>query len=81
MNGIIKKMGDIVGGLFLLCSGIFLLFLYFVVRKMADNWFISFLMLLFLVGLGLGGIILGIKRIIFTAHERRNNFTGSGPYS
>ncbi len=69
--GIISKLGDILGGLFLLCSGVILLFLYFIMRKMADNWFIASLLLFFLVGLGLGGIILGIRRLIFTARSKK----------
>jgi len=69
--GIISKIGDIIGGLFLLCSGIVFILLYFAMRKMADNWFIAFLMLLFLVGLGLAGIIFGIRRIIFTARTKK----------
>ncbi len=62
--GILSKLGDIIGGIFLLFTGIILLFLYFAMSKMADNWFIAFSMFLFLCGLGLAGIFLGGRRII-----------------
>ncbi len=63
MKNLLKRVVDILGGLFLLLTGIFLLFLYLVLRTKADNWFISFLLILFLIGLGFGGIILGVRRI------------------
>jgi len=64
--GILSKIGDIIGGVFLLLTGMVLLSLYYVMRKMPDNWFIALLLFLFLIGLGLGGIILGARRIILS---------------
>ena len=69
--GVVGKIGDIIGGLFLLLTGIILLFLYLIMHKMANHWFMAFWLFFFLCGLGLGGIILGTRRIILAIRNIR----------
>jgi len=57
---------DIVGGLFLVVTGALLVVFYFAFRSLADNVFISFLLLLFLIGLGIGAIVAGSRRVYRT---------------
>lgn len=63
---ILSKIIDFLGGLFLILTGLFLIYLYGCLHSKADNWFISFAILLFLLGLGIGAIILGSRRIFIT---------------
>ncbi len=60
------KLLDFLGGLFLVMTGLFLLFLYACLYTKADNWLISFAMLLFLLGLGIAAIIFGARRAFIT---------------
>lgn len=63
---ILSVIVDLLGGLFLILAGALLLVLYVGFRAKADSWFISFLLILFLIGLGLGGIGLGLRRLYAT---------------
>ncbi|MCL5879071.1 MAG: hypothetical protein M1428_04665 [Deltaproteobacteria bacterium] len=62
----IDKIIDIIVGLFLVVTGLFLLFLYGILHAKAPNALIAFSMILFLVLLGVGAIGLGIWRIVET---------------
>jgi hypothetical protein len=59
----ILRIMDIIGGAFLVIAGLFLVYLYFCLRSKANNWFIALSALLFFLGLGVGAIILGARRI------------------
>lgn len=63
MSNFLKKMLDVLGGLFLIITGSIIFLLYFCLRNIADNAFISLSTFLFTFCMGLGGIILGIRRI------------------
>jgi hypothetical protein len=62
----INKIIDIILGLFLMMTGLFLLLLYGCLHAKADNALITFSMILFLFVLGIGAIILGIWRVLVT---------------
>ena len=47
-------------------TGSFLLYLYGCLYSKTDNWFMSFEMILFLLGVGIGAIILGFRSVLFT---------------
>lgn len=59
----LKSLMDLLGGVFLVITGIVLLLLYPVFNRIADNWFIKMGLFLFLLGLGMCGIIFGLRRI------------------
>lgn len=62
----LTKLIDFLGGLFLVITGSFLLYLYGCLYSKTDNWFMSFEMILFLLGVGIGAIILGFRSVLFT---------------
>ncbi len=64
-----KKILDVIGGLFLISTGLVLVFIYMCLRSKADNWFVSFMILVFLLGLGAGATVLGCLRIYRTVKE------------
>lgn len=61
---------DLIGGLFLILTGLFLLVLYICLRTKADNWFIAFTVFLFLFGLGIVAIAFGVRRIILLLRSK-----------
>ena len=63
---VIDKVIDIIVGLFLMVTGLFLLLLYGVLHAKAPNALIAFSMIVFLVLLGIGAIGLGTWRIVAT---------------
>ncbi|MCL4479373.1 MAG: hypothetical protein M1381_09795 [Deltaproteobacteria bacterium] len=63
---VINKIIDIILGLFLIMTGLFLLLLYVCLHAKADNALIAFSMILFLLVLGIGAIVLGVRRIFST---------------
>lgn len=67
-----KLLLDLIGAVFLILSGLFLLLLYICLRTKVDNWFIAFCIFLFLFGLGVGAIALGIRRIILLLKRTTN---------
>ncbi len=58
-----KRIMDFIGSLFLVSTGLILVYLYMCLRSKADNWFASFMMIMFLLGLGIGATVLGCRRI------------------
>jgi len=67
-----KFLINLIGSLFLILLGIFLLILYVVFRTRADTWFIAFAVFLFLFGLGVGAIALGVRRIMLLSRNSIN---------
>lgn len=68
-----KYLFNLIAGLSLILFGLFLLVLYVVLRTKADNWFIAFAVFLFLFGLGVGAIALGVRRIMLLSRNPINN--------
>lgn len=60
------KVIDIILGLFLIMTGLFLLLMYVCLHAKADNVLIAFSMILFLLVLGIVSIVLGVRRIFST---------------
>jgi hypothetical protein len=67
-----KFLFDLIGGVFLILSGLFLLFLYVCLRTKVDNWFMALCVFLFLFGLGVGAIALGVSRIMLLSKSTTN---------
>jgi len=68
-----KFLFNLIVGLSFILLGLFLLVLYVVLRTKADNWFIAFAIFLFLFGLGVGAIALGVRRIMLFSRTPVNN--------
>ena len=62
---------NLIGGLFLILLGLFLLILYVVFRTRADTWFTAFAVFLFLFGFGVGAIALGVRRIMLLSRNSK----------
>jgi hypothetical protein len=65
----VAKLFDVLGGMFLVLSGSLIIIVLLSFLRKAENWFISFCLLLFLVILGFGGIVLGSRRIFIALKE------------
>jgi len=66
---ILGKIGDIIGGLFLVWAGSIIFLLYFCFNKTEEFAFIKLGIFLFMFCLGLGGIILGFRRIVLAIRD------------
>jgi hypothetical protein len=73
---ILGKIGDIIGGLFLVWAGSVIFLLYFCFNKTEEFAFIKLLLFLFMFCLGLGGIILGFRRIFIAIRDIINLIKG-----
>lgn len=73
---ILRKIGDIIGGLFLIWAGSVIFLLYFCFNKTEEFAFIKLLLFLFMFCLGLGGIILGFRRIFIAIRDIINLIKG-----
>ncbi len=73
MKKLLLKISDLLGGIFLIFTGLFLIFLYACLYSKTDNWFMSFAFILFLLGLGIGAFILGLRRLFLTLKEALQN--------
>jgi len=69
ISRIAVKIVDIIGGLFLILTGLFLLYIYVCLYSKVDNLFISFTLILFLLGLGIVAIVLGFRRFFITINR------------
>ncbi|MCJ8503205.1 hypothetical protein [Desulfatitalea alkaliphila] len=72
-----KRILDILGALFLLLTGMFLILLFFNFRAKTDNPMIAILLFVFLLGLGACAIIFGIRRFWITFKGNTNKAEGS----
>jgi hypothetical protein len=69
---VLKKIGDLIAGLFLAWAGLIIFLLYFCFNKTEEFAFIKLGLFLFMFCLGLGGIILGFRRIFIAIRDILN---------
>jgi hypothetical protein len=64
------KFTDFIGGIFLVLAGLFLIYLYACLHSKTNNWFTALSVLLFLLGLGIGAIIVGVRRLFLSSRKK-----------
>lgn len=74
--GILGKIGDIIGGLFLVWAGSVIFLLYFCFNKKDEFAFIKLLIFLFMFCLGFIAMILGFRRIVLAIRDIINLIKG-----
>jgi hypothetical protein len=66
---ILGKIGDIIGGLFLVLGGSIFILIYFCFNKTEEFALIKLWSFLIMFCLGLGGIVLGFRRIFIAIRD------------
>lgn len=66
---ILRKIGDIIIGLFLVWAGSVIFLLYFCFNKTEEFAFIKLLLFLFMFCLGIIAMILGFRRIVLAIRD------------